>query len=376
VKTVELQTEQNEKGKTMKSCQWTRSITIAMTTLLALVTSAAALDMAPAKVRYGQFAGVPLPTIIVAQEKGFFTAQNLTVEVTNVQGPPEAIQALAASNIDLGHTSVQATMMGIDRRAPVTLLSGIEASFTDSAKHQWEAVYLIAREGEGITTLKDLKGKKLGVPAIGGSLYEILLKVRLQELGMDPATDVSWHPVPYPQAASALMQKSVDVVIASLDGYALAQTRGPVTVVASHTSLEGSRVGYTGVLAVSNAFLKDKPDVAVRFIRALLEARKWMKTAIATKDPEYRKLIEQGLRLSPEKVDFYINSRAGYYGKDEEFINALDIPRALIEQYVKSLKTVGLFKPDTDGSYARFVNVDALKQAHASLGLAWDDKKH
>jgi ABC-type nitrate/sulfonate/bicarbonate transport system substrate-binding protein len=365
-----------KKGKAMKSRHWTRSIMLAMAALLAFALPAAALDMAPAKVRYGQFAGVPLPTIIVAEKKGFFAAQNLTVEVTNVQGPPEAIQALAAGNIDLGHTSVQATMMGIDRRAPVILLSGLEASFTDSSKHQWEAVYLIAREGEGITSLKDLKGKKVGVPALGGSLYEILLKVRLQEAGLDIEKDVSWHPVPYPQAASALMQKAVDVVIASLDGYALAQSRGPVTVVASHTSLEGSRVGYTGVVAVSNAFLKEKPDVAVRFIRALLEARKWMKNAVATKDPEYRKLIEQGLRLSPDKVDFYINSRAGYYGKDEEFINALDIPQALIAQYVKALKKVGLFKPDADGAYTRFMNVEPLKQAHASLGLKWDDKKH
>src|SRR6185436_3854307 len=114
----------------MTARDWIRSTMLAKVALLAFAAPSAALDMTPAKVRYGQFAGVPLPTIIVAQEKGFFTAQNLTVEVTNVQGPPEAIQALAANNIDLGHTSVQATMMGIDRRAPVTLLSGIEASFT------------------------------------------------------------------------------------------------------------------------------------------------------------------------------------------------------------------------------------------------------
>src|SRR5262249_31819946 len=161
-------------------------------------------------------------------EKGFFAAQKLTVEITNVQGPPEAIQALAASNIDFGHTSIMATMMGIDKRAPVTLICGIEASFTDSAKHPWEAVYLIARDGEGIGSIKDLKGKRIGVPALGGSLYENLLRVRLSELGFDANTDVSWHSVPYPQAASALMQKAVDAVIASLDGYALAQTRGKV----------------------------------------------------------------------------------------------------------------------------------------------------
>jgi len=65
---------------------------------------------------------------------------------------------------------------------------------------------------EGITILKDLTGKKLGVPSIGGSLYEILLKVRLQEAGLDPEKDVSWHPVPYPQAASALMGKAVAVL--------------------------------------------------------------------------------------------------------------------------------------------------------------------
>ena len=58
----------------MKPRQGVRSILLAMAALLAFVVPAAALDMAPAKVRYGQFAGVPLPTIIVAQEKGFFAA--------------------------------------------------------------------------------------------------------------------------------------------------------------------------------------------------------------------------------------------------------------------------------------------------------------
>jgi len=351
---------------------------VAFTAVVTAISSQAPaqkLDMTPAEVRYGQFAGVPLPTIIVAQTLKLFEKQNLKLEVTNIPSATEAVQALAAGQIDLGHTSAISAMLGIAKGAKISLVSGIEASFTDKSGHPWEAVYLIARGEDNIKEIKDLKGRRLGVPSFG-SLYDYLLRARLLELGINPKTEVNFVPVPYPQAAGALMQKEVDAVIASMDGYALAQTRGKVHVVGAHTTMEGSRVGYTAALGVGNDFLAQKPDVVIRFLRALLEARQWMEEALKTKNPEYREMIQKTFRMTPEKADFYIDTRGGYYGKDRDFINPLDLPRDLIDKYVKDLKAIEILPADAEVSYDKVVKIESLKKAYESMNVSWDDSKH
>ena len=86
----------------------------ALTLLTAMALSqplAAQQPEAVTEIRYAQFAGVPLPTIVVAEERGFFKKHNLSIKVTNVQSPPEAIQALAAGQVDLAHTSAIASIL-------------------------------------------------------------------------------------------------------------------------------------------------------------------------------------------------------------------------------------------------------------------------
>lgn len=347
-------------------------------TLLGFIQSAVAqkpLDMSPATVRYAGLAGVPLPTFVVAMEKGFFKKENLNLDIRFIQSPAETAQALSANQIDLGHTAAISAALATLKGGKMMLTSGMEASFIDKSGHSWEAVYLIAREGDGIKGLADLRGKRLGVAGFG-SLYDYLLRWRLIEMGLDPKKDVTFVAVSYPQAAGALMQKEVDATIASLDGVALAQSRGKINVVSTHTGIEKSRVGYTAAVAASNEFLKEKPDVVVRFHRALLQAREWMAQALEKKDPEFPQLMAKALKLAPDKVDFYMNGRAGYYGKDKDFINPLDLPKDLIATYVTALKTVGVLDKGVDAPYEKVVNVAFLRRAYETLGIKWDDAKH
>jgi NitT/TauT family transport system substrate-binding protein len=333
------------------------------------------LDMSPVTVRYAGLQGVPLPTFVVADEKGFFKKQNLTLDITYLGSPAETAQALSADQIDLGHTAAISAALATLKGGKSTLLSGMEASFIDKSGHSWEAVYLIGRDGEGINSLQDLKGKRIGVAGFG-SLYDYLLRWRVMEMGWDPAKDVTFIAVPYPQAAGALMQKEVEVTIAAMDGVVLAQSRGPIKVVSTHTGMEKSRVGYTAAVAASNEFLAKKPDVAVRFLRALVEARQWMSDALDKKDPEFPAMLAKAMKFGPDKIDFYMDTRAGYYNKDKDFINPLDLPKDLMATYVTALKTVGVLDKAADGSYDKIVNVSYLKRAYETLGVAWDESKH
>jgi len=114
--------------------------------------------------------------LVVAQEKGYFKEENLDVELI-LSTASVANMALLGGNVDFissGTTAIAA----ISRRAP---LKFVFVSF--SRPMHW----LYARPE--IDDLKKLKGKKIGVSAVGASLYFLILEI-LRRHGLDPAHDV------------------------------------------------------------------------------------------------------------------------------------------------------------------------------------------
>jgi len=115
--------------------------------------------------------------LVVAQEKDYFKEENLDVELI-LTTASVANMALLGGNVDLissGTTAIGA----ISRRAP---LKFVFVSF--SRPMHW----LYARPE--IDDLKKLKGKKIGVSAVGASLYFLILEM-LKRHGLDGANEVT-----------------------------------------------------------------------------------------------------------------------------------------------------------------------------------------
>lgn len=352
------------------------AVIVLVFTLPGNATSAPSLDMSPAKIRFGNITGIAFPTLIVAMDQGFFAKENLTVEKINLQGSGPVSEALAAGNVDMGNTTPSSSVLATMKGARTIMVSGYEYTFIDKSGKSWEATYAVVRSGEGIKKLTDLKGKRVAINDIG-SAYNYMLRERMIENKIDPDKDMTIVPIPFGQMSGALMQKQVDAMLSTADGYLQAKRMGAVDIIGTHTSLEKLDMGLSSAIGVNNAFLQKNPDAVVRFLRAFVQARKWMAEDVAKNGGKNVKdLVAKSMNYSPERAQAFYETRGGYYGKDEAFVNLLDIPERLIRRQYEILKAAGLIKPDTPADYAKVVNIGPLKKAYETLGLRWDDSKH
>lgn len=160
-------------------------------------------DMQPVVIRYGDNPGITFPTFIVAETKGFLKDENITIEKTNLNGSGAIAEALAAGNIDIGNTTLTSSMLATAKGGRVKAFSAYEYTFTEKSGKSWEAVYVVARAGEGIKNLDDLKGKRIAVNDIG-SVYNYLIREHFILKGENPDQVLSIIPMPFSQMAGAL----------------------------------------------------------------------------------------------------------------------------------------------------------------------------
>src|SRR5947207_2298550 len=107
------------------------------------------------------------------RDEGFTDIQY--VDTTNDQ----LGRALAANNVDLTLTYIQQALSEIDRGSAITMIGGVMVG----------CVEVFAQEG--IRSIGELKGRKLGVRALGSGPHG-LLSAMLAHVGLDPAKDVEW----------------------------------------------------------------------------------------------------------------------------------------------------------------------------------------
>ncbi len=339
-------------------------------------TTNQALDTTPAKIRFGYVNGIAFPTLIAAETQGFFAKENLTLEKTGFNGSGPVTDAMVAGNLDMGETTPSSSMLASLKGAKTTMVSGLEYSFVDKTGKSWEAAYLVVRSGEGIDKPSDLKNKKVAITALGGP-NDFMLRAKMLSSQIDPDKDMTIVPIPLGQMPSALMQELVDAAFMNADGYELVQTMGKVEVIATQASIMDLDIDISACVAVNGEFLRKNPDVVVRFLRALLQARQWMAEDVANHDGKTLvDLVGKSMNYSPERAMTLYETRGGYYGKELDRINLLDIPIRVVKRNLEILKLNGVIKPDTPFTYDKVVDLEPLKRAYGTLALEWDENKH
>ena len=95
--------------------------------------------------------------IVVAQDFGFFAAEDLEVKTVFIRGGPTAMAALLGGGVDYTFVAGVASVRAIAQNAPMLIISGIQP-YMDYT--------MIA--SRGINGVNDLKGKIVGVTGPGG----------------------------------------------------------------------------------------------------------------------------------------------------------------------------------------------------------------
>lgn len=147
-----------------------------------------------------QFVNPDHAALVVALEKGFFTAQNLEVELQTPIDPNDPSKMVATNKADLAVSSQPQLHIHVNAGLPLKRIGTLVATPLNA---------LVVLQKGPIKTLADLKGRKLGYSATG--FEKALLKALLAQANLQPEevtlVDVGASP------SSALLSGQVDAAI-------------------------------------------------------------------------------------------------------------------------------------------------------------------
>jgi NitT/TauT family transport system substrate-binding protein len=222
----------------------------------------------PVTLRLGMFPNVTHAPGLVGVEKGIFEenlADNVTLEVAYFNAGPEAVEALFGDALDISYI-------------------GPNPAINAFAKSDGEAIRIIAGSTSGgaslvvksdITSIKQLKGKKVASPQLGNT-QDVALRSYLKEKGLSSDTsgggDVSI--VPQANADTLTAFKAGDIAGAWVPepwATRLVQEGGGKVLVDEATLWPGGKFVTTHVI-VRTAFLDEHPDVVKQFLEGHIAA--------------------------------------------------------------------------------------------------------
>ena len=193
-----------------------------------------------------------------AVAEGFYKEAGLDVKLVEGNGSGNTVQLVANNRSDIAYADAVAVSQLIAKGAPMKVVSTIYQSNPNA---------VLALKKTGIKSIKDLVGKKVGVPS--GSSQTTMLPLFLKANGLKES-DVSLINMPPTSMVPSLLQGQVDAILGSIDAY-------QIQLEAQGADLNIYRFADFGVPTVStsifasNAYLKDNPEVVKKFIAASLK---------------------------------------------------------------------------------------------------------
>src|SRR3954451_8561889 len=225
----------------------------------AFATSAlAAAALTPVTFQLNWVAGGPNAGFAAAVAEGYYRDAGLDVTLVQGNGSGNTAQLVASGRAQLAYADAVAVSQLIAKGAPMKVLATVYQSNPNEVS---------ALKKNGIRSVKDLAGKKVGVPS--GSSQTTMLPLFLKANGLKES-DMTLMNMPPTAMVPALLQGQVDAILGSMDAY-------QIQLEAQGAQLDNYRFADYGVPTVStsifanDAFIKDNADVVRKFIAASLK---------------------------------------------------------------------------------------------------------
>lgn len=267
--------------------------------------------------------------LYVAQEKGYFEDEGLDVEI--VQPPEDGADALVASGKAQFGISFQDTMApGVtgEDALPTTAVAAVVQHNTSG---------IISRKGEGMDRPKGMEGKKYAT--WDSPIEKAMLKNVVEADGGD-FSKVQLIPSTVTDEVSALKSRSVDAIWIFYAWAGIAtEVAGLETDYFAFKDINPVFDYYTPVIIANNDFLKESPETAKKFLKAV---RKGYEDAI--EDP--KEAAEILCKASPEL--------------DKELVLASQ--EYLKDQYIADADRWGYIDPERWNAFYNWLNENGLSE--------------
>jgi NitT/TauT family transport system substrate-binding protein len=221
----------------------------------------------PVAVTVGLLRAMSESPLVIANERGYFTAEGLTVAFVEFTLTADALPALGTGELDAMSGGVNPALFNaVARGVNVQIVAN---GGTVGSGHDYQAVMVRTDHLESgrYKEPRDLKGMKVAIPG-QYTVVHYMLKVLLEQNGLTLA-DVDAVPLPLPDSSQAMANKAVDA-LSSIEPF-LAQTeqQGYGKRVAGMADIIPP-TGIGGTLLMSPELPRRNAEAADRFMVAWL----------------------------------------------------------------------------------------------------------
>jgi NitT/TauT family transport system substrate-binding protein len=221
----------------------------------------------------------------------------------------DVMQAIIAGELDVGTTASEAAISGRAGGAPIFVVAGFAKG----------GARLVARLDANVKTVKDLKGKKVGVTR--GGIQEVLMMAELQKAGLSsdsaPGKDVQLIYLAYADLNQALMGRNIDAMMQSepQSSQAINKHFG-VEVIKPYDTPIGEPIR---TMVMTEKFYKEKRAVAEKFMQCFVMATKTFLDNRALAEKYVRETVFKG-QISKDDFDDAIGNSMFTYDITPEHI--------------------------------------------------------
>ncbi|MDM5181974.1 transporter substrate-binding domain-containing protein [Massilia sp. CCM 8695] len=261
---------------------------------------------------------------------------------------PDVMQAILSGDLDVGATASEAAISGRANGAPIYIVAGFAKG----------GARLVARPDGGIKSVKDLKGKKVGVTR--GGIHEVLLYAQLAKHGLtwsdSAGKDVHVIYLAFADLNQALLGKNLDAIMQSEPQSSQAINKGfGMEVMKPYDTPIGEPVR---TLVMSEKFYKENRATAAKFMSCFVQATKLFIDNKAAGEKYVRESMFKNQITKDDFEDAIANSPYTYDVSIEHIQTTTDV-----------MAKTGTGKMRTPPLAKDWVKTDLLDQAKKSLSV-------
>ena len=260
----------------------------------------------------------------------------------------DVMQAIIAGELDVGTTASEAAISGRASGAPIYVVAGFAKG----------GARLVARPDLAIKSVKDLKGRKVGVTR--GGIQEVLLMAELQKAGLTadsaPGKDVQLVYLPFADLNQAMLGKNIDAMMQSEPQSSQAINKGfGVEVLKPYDTPIGEPVR---TMVMTEKFYNEKRNLAEKFMRCFVQATKTFIDKPAVAEKYVREVVFKGQITADDFQDAISNSPYSY-----------DVTPEHIQITTDTMVKTGVGRMAKPPVAREWVKTDLLDAAKKSLGV-------
>jgi len=200
------------------------------------------------------------------------------VQYIEQQTDAEKVPALVAGEVDITQVFSGPFLLRVEAGDPLVLLAGVHVGCFE----------LFGTER--VRAIRDLKGKSVAVPKLGGSQH-VFLASMVAYVGLDPAKDITWVTSPPAEAIQLLADGKIDAFLGFPPQPYELREKGFGHVVVNSTLDQPWSHYFCCMMAGNRAFVRTNPVATKRALRAILKA-----ADMCAREPERaaRVLVDKG----------------------------------------------------------------------------------